>query len=73
MNNYELDAIGADELINRSHYPDLCERLIEAHRTLQMSREYLMEKIATNDAKGIRTIDHIFDAMRHLEQAIKAL
>lgn len=73
MNEYELDAIGAEALIGQSHMPDLTQRLIETHQTLQLSRSYLMERTATDDHNGIRTIDHIFDAMGHIEQAIKAL
>lgn len=61
------------DAINNSHHPDLTDRLIETHRTLQMSRQYLMGLVATNDAHGIRIIDHLFDAMGHTEQAIKGL
>lgn len=52
---------------------DLAERLKEAHRTLEMSRNWLMERTKTSDHAGIKTIDHIFDAMGHLEQAINRL
>lgn len=67
------DAKHYADCVNNSHFPDLTERLIEVHRILQMSRGYLMEHTATSDSKGIRTIDHLFDAMNHVEQAIKGL
>ena len=52
-----------------SHHPDLSERLIEAHRTLQMSREYLHGLYP----RGHRAADEISDAMTALEAAIEAL
>lgn len=55
-----------------SHYPDLSERLIETHRTLQMSREYLMG-FAIDDRKANHACDHILDAMQAVEQAIEKL
>lgn len=60
------------DTVNNSHYPDLSERLIETHRILQMSREYLMEKCYGN-AQLVRIVDHLFDAMSHTEQAIDKL
>ena len=69
MNEYELDAIGAEKLINESHHPDLCERLIETHRTLQMSREYLLGIYP----HGHRAINEIDISMVNLENAIELL
>ena len=61
----------AQEVIAASQHPDLCERLIEAHRTLQMSREYLENLY---DGKGgHRAADELGDAMTALQNAIEAL
>lgn len=59
----------ADRAIRDSHHPDLTERLIEAHRTLQMSREYLYSLYP----RGHRAADEINDAMVALQTAIEAL
>lgn len=67
--------------INNSHLPDLTERLIEAHRILQMSREYLMplaiEFEGHPDAHHVRAFNHacdnILDAMGDIELAIAKL
>ena len=59
----------ADRAVRESHHPDLTERLIAAHRTLQMSREYLYGL----HPRGHRAADEISDAMVALEAAIEAL
>jgi hypothetical protein len=58
-----------DILVGRSHLPDLCERLIETHRTLQMSCEYLHQ---LNSQNNLRAIDEIERAMQHIRKAIEA-
>lgn len=60
------------QTIDQSHYPDLSERLIETHRTLQMSRDYLMG-FAHSDRRANHACDHILDAMHAVEQAIGGL